>query len=184
MQNRLRSLPSLRLMGPMGDTHVCMRRRVKRQRCASQYRLQDVTQQTPPPEDARLHGAYGYIEHFSHLFVRHALEISQNHGAAENFRHASQSPLDCLLHFVRSGLFEWGAAAVLDLHRRMSLHRLRIYRSLLPVVSPQPAPVVQCFTDRDPVKPRLKRTAAAESANSAKRLQKYVLRDVGRIAGL
>src|ERR1700719_313332 len=66
----------------------------------------------------------------------------------------------------------------------MSLHRVRIYRSLLPMVAPQPAAVVQRFTDRDPVKPRLQRTAAAESANSAKRLQKYVLRNVGRVRGL
>jgi len=55
----------------------------------------------------------------------------------------------------------------------MSLHGSASIE-LLPVVPPQPAPVVQRFTDRDPVKPRLQRTATAESANSAKRLQKYV----------
>src|SRR5258708_1384841 len=44
--------------------------------------------------------------------------------------------------------------------------------------------MIQRFTARDPVEPRLQRTAATEAPNTAKGLQENVLRDVGRIAGL
>ena len=49
---------------------------------------------------------------------------------------------------------------------------------------PQPAPVIQRFADGDAVQPGLQRTAAPESPDAAKRLEKDILRDVGCVAGL
>src|ERR1700692_2137465 len=51
------------------------------------------------------------------------------------------------------------------------------------MMPPQPAPVIQRLADGDPVKPGLQRTAPAESADAAKRLEKNVLRDIGGVTG-
>src|SRR5258706_7386046 len=117
----------------------------------SKDRLQDIAQQAPAPQDARFHRANRYFQHFSHLFVRHSLEISENHGAAENFRNAAQSLLDRLLHLVRCGLLERSPALVLDFQKRVSLHWVRVNRGLLPVMAPQPPAVVSLVTPRPPI---------------------------------
>src|SRR5258706_4309965 len=116
-----------------------MSNRLVRDMRISEYRLQDIAQQSPAPQDARFHCSDRYFQHFSHLFVCHSLEISENHRTAENFRNTAQSLLDRLLHFVCGGLLEWCPALVLDLQKCVSLHRFRVDRSLLPVMPPQPA---------------------------------------------
>src|SRR5579872_1155379 len=89
-----------------------------RNMCISKYRLQDVTQQSPSSQYARFHCANRYFQHFSHLFVSHSFEVSEDYGTAENFRNTSQGLLDCLLQLVGSSLLERGPALILDLQKR------------------------------------------------------------------